>query len=75
MWDNGLMNLWESWFRAIPVNRSPTRVKTSPLSLKNLAGAFVVLSVGYGLSLLVFVVEHIMGYANRQRDRKRRNNF
>ena len=29
------------------------------LSLKNLTGAFVVLSIGIGLSLLAFVNEHI----------------
>ncbi|KAI9553543.1 hypothetical protein GHT06_021461 [Daphnia sinensis] len=83
MWDNGLMNRWESWFRAIPgkcennfkqINKSPTRVKTSPLSFTNLAGAFVVLLMGYALSLLVFFAEHIMRYANKQRGRKHRRN-
>lgn len=73
MWDNGLMNLWETWFRTIPgkcannykqINKTPSRVKTSPLALTNLAGAFVVLLVGYGLSLLLVYLVSDMQICN-----------
>ncbi len=66
MWQYGLMDLWENWFRPIPgqclgnfkqQKAQPKRVKTSSLKIRNLWGAFIVLLSGYCLSVLTYVVE------------------
>jgi ionotropic glutamate receptor len=44
--------------------------KLSPLSLKNLTGAFVVLLVGFSLSLLAFLGEKIVSIREQFRIRK-----
>jgi hypothetical protein len=41
--------------------------KLMPLSLKNLTGAFLVIAVGFGLSLLAFLCEKITSIRERHR--------
>ena len=66
--ENGLFNHWDLWFRPMPPkcssNIKGTANSNKPvdgglrrLSLKNLTGAFVVLGVGIGISLIVFLIE------------------
>jgi hypothetical protein len=43
--------------------------KLMPLSLKNLTGAFLVIAVGFGLSLLAFLGEKIISLRERRRSR------
>lgn len=76
----GLIGYWDLWFRpmprkcisnvksgyAIPKNKHP------PLSLKNLTGAFLVLSVGLSLSLLAFLCEQVFSMDKRHRRRNGR---
>jgi hypothetical protein len=53
-----------------PKKKKKKRKKLSPISLKNLAGAFVVLSVGLSLSLLAFLGEKIVSRREQFRIRK-----
>ncbi|XP_032789947.2 LOW QUALITY PROTEIN: glutamate receptor ionotropic, kainate 2 [Daphnia magna] len=75
--ESGLVNHWDLWFRPMPVqcmeNFKSSRLKSSrsekhlPLSLKNLTGAFLVLSVGISVAFLAFLCERIISMAGRQR--------
>ncbi|XP_046449177.1 glutamate receptor ionotropic, kainate 2-like [Daphnia pulex] len=71
--ENGLINYWDTWFRPMPpqCNGKPQirskKTKLSPLSLKNLTGAFLVLLIGLGLSILAFLVEKIISVHERLR--------
>ena len=65
----GLVDYWDLWFRPVPGKclpifktkpKSLRSEKLSPISLKNLTGAFVVLLVGMSLSLLSFLCEKIL---------------
>lgn len=79
----GIIEYWDLWFRPMPPqcngkppsgNKTPN--KSSSLSLKNLTGAFIVIAVGLGLSLLAFLGENIVAISNnRQRSRRNRNNL
>ncbi|XP_046449196.1 glutamate [NMDA] receptor subunit 1-like [Daphnia pulex] len=72
----GLVDFWDSWFRPMPPQcpgrpkKEKKSNKLSPLSLKNLTGAFVVLSVGLSLSLLAFLGEKIVSRREQFRIRK-----
>ncbi len=70
----GLIDHWDSWFRPMPPQcdgkpKSGNKTKTSPLSLKNLTGAFLVLLVGLSLSILVFLIEKIDSVSKCRRSR------
>jgi len=74
----GLINYWDLWFRPMPRQcmeniksgyTTPTN-KHPPLSLKNLTGAFIVLLVGFSLSLLAFLCEKITSIPERHRRRR-----
>ncbi len=63
----GVVDFWDTWFRPMPpqCNGKPQsgnkkKKTTTPLSLKNLTGAFLVLSVGLSLSLLAYLCEKII---------------
>jgi hypothetical protein len=47
--------------------------KLKPLSLKNLTGAFLVIAVGFGLSLLAFLGEKIISLRESRRSRIQTN--
>jgi hypothetical protein len=73
----GLIDHWDTWFRPMPPQcngKPPNGNKTkklSPLSLKNLTGAFLVLLIGLSLSILVFLIEKINSVSKcRSRSRK-----
>ncbi|XP_046449181.1 ionotropic receptor 93a-like [Daphnia pulex] len=72
----GLIDHWDTWFRPMPPQcngKPPNGNKTkklSPLSLKNLTGAFLVLLVGLSLSILVFLIEKINSVSKCRRSRK-----
>jgi hypothetical protein len=72
----GLVNFWDTWFRPMPpqcTGKPQTGNKTkklSPLSLKNLTGAFVVLLIGLSLSLLAFLGEKNVSIREQFRIRK-----
>lgn len=64
----GLVDYWDTWFRRMPPKciihqkdvglKLPSAVKSlSPLTIRNLTGAFVVLAVGYTVSTLFFLFE------------------
>jgi nitrogen fixation/metabolism regulation signal transduction histidine kinase len=64
----GIIDYWELWFRKMPgqcmaninsVSKKNRETQHSSLSLKNLIGAFIVLLIGFSLSLLVFICEQI----------------
>nr|CAH0100778.1 unnamed protein product [Daphnia galeata] len=62
----GINDIWDLWFRPMPpqcngkpVQSPKTEKKLSPLSLKNLSGAFLLLAFGLSLSFLVFLIEKI----------------
>ena len=73
----GLIEYWDTWFRPMPgqclkyIKNAGSQTSSSKteqrhrLTFKNLAGAFIVLLVGIGLSLLAFVYELIMATRNR----------
>ena len=72
----GLIDYWDSWFRPMPpqCNGKPPNEngsqgnKLTRLTLKNLTGAFIVLSVGLNLSLLAFLCEMLISnFAGRHR--------
>ncbi|EFX82191.1 hypothetical protein DAPPUDRAFT_316806 [Daphnia pulex] len=75
----GLVDFWDTWFRPMPpqCNGKPQsghkKKKTSPLSLKNLTGAFLVLLVGLSLSLLAYLCEKIISIREQHGSRTRRN--
>ncbi|EFX87006.1 hypothetical protein DAPPUDRAFT_235852 [Daphnia pulex] len=86
----GLLDYWEEWFRPTPPqcqgniesfnppDSKALKMKDHPpaLTLKNLTGAFIVLLLGFSLSLLAFLCEKIISNPNRQsrRSKKARNN-
>ena len=66
--ENGIFDFWDSWYRPMP-RQCAANLKGKAekefgnhglrrLSLKNLTGAFIVLSVGIGLSLVAFIYEY-----------------
>jgi ionotropic glutamate receptor len=66
---SGLIDYWDTWFRPMPLQclgkiqygyKAPNKNEHPPLSLKNLTGAFIILSVGLSLSLLAFLCEKIL---------------
>ena len=73
----GLIDYWDALFHPVPgqcmnnLKNAGARTSSSKteqhhrLTFKNLAGAFIVLLVGIGLSLLAFVYELIMASRNR----------
>lgn len=69
----GIIDHWDSWFRPMPrqclanIKKGAKKLETkhSAISLKNLTGAFVVLSIGFSLSFLAFLVELIISMAKR----------
>jgi ionotropic glutamate receptor len=71
----GLIDFWDTWFRPMPPQcdgkpqngKGKNKKKLSPLSLKNLTGAFIVLLVGLTFSLFVFLGEHIVALSTRHR--------
>ena len=77
--ENGLFNYWDLWFRTMPRTcieniqsgvgglSKKTKDKHQPLSLKNLTGAFVVLTAGLSLSFLTFIHEQIIASLVRRR--------
>jgi glutamate receptor, ionotropic, invertebrate len=80
----GIIDRWDLWFRPMLLKcmgniRTAHTTETSKtlkqknqppsLSLKNLTGAFVVLSVGFGISFLVFLSELIIAIPSRHRRR------
>ncbi|EFX82128.1 hypothetical protein DAPPUDRAFT_241227 [Daphnia pulex] len=72
----GIIDHWDSWFRTMPRKCMAnikygynTETKPSPLTLKNLTGAFVVLLIGSSLSLLTFLCEKILSMRKRHRRR------
>ncbi len=73
----GVVDFWDTWFRPMPpqCNGKPQsgnkKTKLSPLSLKNLTGAFLVLLVGLSLSLWAFVCEKIISIRERHGSRTR----
>jgi ionotropic glutamate receptor len=72
----GLIDHWDTWFRPMPPqcdgkpkSGNKTKKTTTPLSLKNLTGAFLVLLVGLSLSILVFLIEKINSVSKCRRSR------
>ncbi|XP_046448038.1 glutamate receptor ionotropic, delta-2-like isoform X1 [Daphnia pulex] len=72
----GLVDHWDTWFRPMPpqCNGKPQsgnkkKKTTTPLSLKNLTGAFLVLLVGLSLSILSFLIEKINSVSKCRRSR------
>jgi hypothetical protein len=72
----GIIDHWDSWFRTMPRKCMAnikygynTETKPSPLTLKNLTGAFIVLLIGSSLSLLAFLCEKILSMPKRHRRR------
>jgi hypothetical protein len=71
----GLIDHWDTWFRPMPpqCNGKPQsgnkKKKTTPLSLKNLTGAFLVLLIGLSLSILSFLIEKINSVSKCRRSR------
>ena len=72
----GLTDYWDRLLRPMPpqcTGKPQTGNKTkklSPLTLKNLTGAFVVLLIGLSLSLLAFLGEKIVSIREQFRLRK-----
>nr|CAH0101813.1 unnamed protein product [Daphnia galeata] len=73
---SGLLDYWEILFRPMPRQcqgkiqrgyKSPENNQHPPLSLKNLTGAFIILSIGFSLSILAFLVEQIISMSKRHR--------
>lgn len=73
MFANGLLDIWTQWYqpdvrqcldKADKIMQSkPSKNNPPQLSLKNLTGAFVVLVVGYLVTFLAFVSEHLFWHA------------
>ena len=67
--ENGLFSYWDLWIRPYPrqceanvnglAEKQPRDLQLRRLSIKNLTGAFIILSSGFGLSLLAFMCELI----------------
>ena len=58
--ENGLLQHWQNKYNPKLdkcMDAAPKKDKNHPISLKNLTGAFVVLLVGYFISLISFLVE------------------
>jgi ionotropic glutamate receptor len=72
----GLTDYWDRLLRPMPpqcTGKPQTGKKTkklSPLTLKNLTGAFVVFLIGLSLSLLAFLGEKIISLSEQHRSRK-----
>ncbi|XP_046448237.1 uncharacterized protein LOC124197028 isoform X2 [Daphnia pulex] len=73
----GIIDHWDSWFRTMPRKCMAnikygynTETKPSPLTLKNLTGAFIVLLIGSSLSFLAFLCEKILSMPKRRRINK-----
>lgn len=84
MKENGIYTYWDVWIRPYPyqctanvkgrAEKEPKDAQLRRLTLKNLTGAFVVLSVGLGLSFLVFLCERfIFIFLNSEGRQKRQN--
>jgi hypothetical protein len=75
----GLLDYWDLWFRPISSQctgnvqsgKAMSKNKLDPLSLKKLTGAFLVIAVGFGLSLLAFLCEKIISMPDRHSIRTR----
>lgn len=81
----GLLDYWEEIFRPIPPqcqgnikslnppDSKARKMKDHPpaLTLKNLTGAFIVLLLGFSLSLLAFLCEKMISNPNRQSRRSK----
>jgi hypothetical protein len=72
----GLIDHWDTWFRPMPPQCSgkpqsgnKKKKTTTPLSLKNLTGAFLVLLIGLSLSILSFLIEKINSVYKCRRSR------
>jgi ionotropic glutamate receptor len=68
---SGLMDYWDLKFHPSSPCTANTKsgykkAETSKISLKNLTGAFVVLLIGFSLSLLAFLCELIFSVPQRQ---------
>jgi hypothetical protein len=50
--------------------KTPENNKHSPLTLKNLTGAFIVILIGLSLSILAFICEKIIWMSERHRRRR-----
>ncbi|XP_046642731.1 ionotropic receptor 21a-like [Daphnia pulicaria] len=74
----GMIDYWDLWFRPMPPQctgnvhsgKQMPKNKLKPLSLKNLTGAFLVIAVGFGLSLLAFLGEKIISLRESRRKHK-----
>jgi hypothetical protein len=60
MWETGLIALWEK--RTIPKPTACLDIKQRPrdnprLNMRNLSGPFVILLIGYGISVFFFFAE------------------
>lgn len=74
--ESGLIDYWDLWFRPMSGPcmkngkgsgfKSQGRNKHPPLSLKNLTGAFLVLSIGISLALWAFLCEKIISMPGRR---------
>ena len=74
--ENGLFNYWDLWFRPMPrkclpniegtTKNGPVHGKLRRLSLKNLTGAFAVLTIGMLISFSAFLVEFLTKKTNKQ---------
>ncbi|EFX87003.1 hypothetical protein DAPPUDRAFT_312492 [Daphnia pulex] len=77
----GIIDYWDLWFRPMPLqcldniksvykppNSKTLKMKNRPpaLTLKNLTGAFIVLSLGFSLSFLAFLCEQIISISIRR---------
>ena len=75
LYENGIFNHWDLWIRPYPrqctanvnglAEKQTKEVKLRRLSLKNLTGAFIILSIGLGLSFLVCMCERIAFLGSR----------
>ena len=62
MWETGLITFWEK--RTIPIPTACLNIKQRPkdnprLNMRNLSGPFVILLIGYGISVFFFFAELI----------------
>ena len=64
--DMGLILLWQRWYMPTPskcVKLNQEEKKPPRLSIGHLSSAFVILFVGYALSLLVYLTEKILHFS------------
>lgn len=76
-WESGLTTYWFATY-FVPIDacrfgKDPPRSANDPLNLIDLSSAFLLLAFGIGLSLIVFLVEHIVSVVGLH-DKDRRNN-